>query len=456
MLCVALITGSVVMSIVPQWVVWYVQANASMRAVSRDLVGEITNKAMVTLEMAISQAEQITSEITLIAHLVDERDDAMPVNQAQSDGPQACTAAGSEICQSARWIDHLHCDVAQTAAPWLATAAVWATSQCKWSFKEPQKAPEHRTFWFGSVNFSTAEVVGITRNTVVEGRRLDVRHAAGTTLGIESPYDLVYAAGTDTDWLVSLMGRSSSASWQDASLAKNSEVIVKLEAQDDSQVHVKSEPQDDSKAIVKPEPQDDPEVHAQSARWIDQTHGSAGQTESKTKRSRSQRRHDKMFREPQEFPERRFITNFVLDPQKTHTVNHEVLQMVGFLPMAVAIGSLLRNGAMWLGLSIASEISTAAVHAVLVVDTGSCVWSVGHGVCGLAIANLDDTVAKYNDPKITGHKAPLLWLFNVANNHYPVELPASTWRSVLYAAGTRQMLEEGVRSVILRLFEIPL
>eukprot|EP00727_Mastigamoeba_balamuthi_P011373 m51a1_g6859 hypothetical protein (494) ;mRNA; r:131876-134120 len=61
-----------------------------------------------------------------------------------------------------------------------------------------------RTFWFGPVNFSTLDVVGITRNTVVEGRRVDVLHATGTTLGIESPYDLVYAAGTDT--LVSFNG----------------------------------------------------------------------------------------------------------------------------------------------------------------------------------------------------------------------------------------------------------
>eukprot|EP00727_Mastigamoeba_balamuthi_P012229 m51a1_g7629 hypothetical protein (1224) ;mRNA; r:315272-319783 len=66
-LCVALIAGSVVVSVVPQWVVWYVQANASTRAVSRDLVGEIANKVMVALEMTISQAEQITSEIALIA-----------------------------------------------------------------------------------------------------------------------------------------------------------------------------------------------------------------------------------------------------------------------------------------------------------------------------------------------------------------------------------------------------
>eukprot|EP00727_Mastigamoeba_balamuthi_P008510 m51a1_g4281 hypothetical protein (794) ;mRNA; f:348285-350752 len=66
-LCVALIAGSVIVSVVPQWVVWYVQANASTRDVSRDLIGEIANKVMVALEMTISQAEQIASELVLIA-----------------------------------------------------------------------------------------------------------------------------------------------------------------------------------------------------------------------------------------------------------------------------------------------------------------------------------------------------------------------------------------------------
>eukprot|EP00727_Mastigamoeba_balamuthi_P006051 m51a1_g2065 hypothetical protein (1092) ;mRNA; r:1435595-1440755 len=66
-LCVALIAGSVIVSVVPQWVVWYVQANASTRGVSRDLIRQIASKVMVALEFTISQAEQITSELTLIA-----------------------------------------------------------------------------------------------------------------------------------------------------------------------------------------------------------------------------------------------------------------------------------------------------------------------------------------------------------------------------------------------------
>eukprot|EP00727_Mastigamoeba_balamuthi_P006095 m51a1_g2104 hypothetical protein (766) ;mRNA; r:1604528-1606952 len=66
-LCVALIAGSVIVSVVPQWVVWYVQASESTWGVSRDLIREIANKVMVALEMTISQAEQITSELALIA-----------------------------------------------------------------------------------------------------------------------------------------------------------------------------------------------------------------------------------------------------------------------------------------------------------------------------------------------------------------------------------------------------
>eukprot|EP00727_Mastigamoeba_balamuthi_P009232 m51a1_g4931 hypothetical protein (795) ;mRNA; f:266914-269514 len=66
-LCVALIAGAVVISVVPQWVVWYVQANKSTRDVSRDLIREIANKVMVALEMTISQAEQVTSELVRIA-----------------------------------------------------------------------------------------------------------------------------------------------------------------------------------------------------------------------------------------------------------------------------------------------------------------------------------------------------------------------------------------------------
>eukprot|EP00727_Mastigamoeba_balamuthi_P006043 m51a1_g2058 hypothetical protein (733) ;mRNA; r:1413357-1415866 len=66
-LCVALIAGSVIVSVVPQWVVWYVQANASTRGVSRDLIREVADKVMVALELTISQAEQMASELALIA-----------------------------------------------------------------------------------------------------------------------------------------------------------------------------------------------------------------------------------------------------------------------------------------------------------------------------------------------------------------------------------------------------
>eukprot|EP00727_Mastigamoeba_balamuthi_P006061 m51a1_g2074 hypothetical protein (644) ;mRNA; r:1479587-1482052 len=66
-LCVVLIAGAVIVSVVPQWVVWYVQANASTRGVSRDLIRQIASKVMVALEFTISQAEQITSELALIA-----------------------------------------------------------------------------------------------------------------------------------------------------------------------------------------------------------------------------------------------------------------------------------------------------------------------------------------------------------------------------------------------------
>eukprot|EP00727_Mastigamoeba_balamuthi_P009550 m51a1_g5217 hypothetical protein (771) ;mRNA; f:260068-262507 len=66
-LCVALIAGSVVVSVVPQWVVWYVQSIASTREVSRDLIREVANKVLVALEMSISQAEQVVVELALIA-----------------------------------------------------------------------------------------------------------------------------------------------------------------------------------------------------------------------------------------------------------------------------------------------------------------------------------------------------------------------------------------------------
>eukprot|EP00727_Mastigamoeba_balamuthi_P006057 m51a1_g2070 hypothetical protein (804) ;mRNA; r:1451990-1454584 len=66
-LCVVLIAGSVIVSVVPQWVVWYVQANASTRGVSRDLIRQIASKVMVALEFTISQAEQMASELALIA-----------------------------------------------------------------------------------------------------------------------------------------------------------------------------------------------------------------------------------------------------------------------------------------------------------------------------------------------------------------------------------------------------
>eukprot|EP00727_Mastigamoeba_balamuthi_P004552 m51a1_g14095 hypothetical protein (804) ;mRNA; r:72709-75439 len=66
-LCVGLIAGSVVVSVVPQWAVWYVQATASTRQVSGDLIREIANKVMVALEMTLSQAEQVAAEITLWA-----------------------------------------------------------------------------------------------------------------------------------------------------------------------------------------------------------------------------------------------------------------------------------------------------------------------------------------------------------------------------------------------------
>eukprot|EP00727_Mastigamoeba_balamuthi_P006059 m51a1_g2072 hypothetical protein (742) ;mRNA; r:1473720-1476178 len=71
-LCVALIAGSVIVSVVPQWVVWYVQANASTRGVSRDLIRQIASKVMVALEFTISQAEQITSELALIAESAED------------------------------------------------------------------------------------------------------------------------------------------------------------------------------------------------------------------------------------------------------------------------------------------------------------------------------------------------------------------------------------------------
>eukprot|EP00727_Mastigamoeba_balamuthi_P011368 m51a1_g6854 hypothetical protein (285) ;mRNA; f:111864-112866 len=280
-----------------------------------------------------------------------------------------------------------------------------------------------------------------------------------------------------------------------ASLDKKPEVKVKHEPQDDPQAIVKPEPRDDLQVIVKPEPKDDSQVAikcepqgdqetlskteveqrepptkrsrsqapqadepntASSARWIDHLHCDVAQTAvvanqgaGRAKRRRSRGRRNRSSKEPQKVSEHRFVSNFVLDPQKTHIVNHEVLRT----PMAVAIGTLVRNGSMWLGLSVITEISTAMLHAVLVVDMGS---DLARGVCGLAIANHDDKMAKFNDPRITGHKAPLLWLFNVANNHYPVELPASTWDSVLNAVGDRQLLAEDARDTVLRLFEIPL
>eukprot|EP00727_Mastigamoeba_balamuthi_P002586 m51a1_g12324 hypothetical protein (1600) ;mRNA; r:438494-444645 len=66
-LCVALIAGSVVMSVVPQWVVWYVQADRSTRNVSGDLIHEIASKVMTALEMTISEAEHITAELVNLA-----------------------------------------------------------------------------------------------------------------------------------------------------------------------------------------------------------------------------------------------------------------------------------------------------------------------------------------------------------------------------------------------------
>eukprot|EP00727_Mastigamoeba_balamuthi_P006060 m51a1_g2073 hypothetical protein (599) ;mRNA; r:1476413-1478873 len=71
-LCVVLIAGAVIVSVVPQWVVWYVQANASTRGVSRDLIRQIASKVMVALEFTISQAEQITSELALIAESAED------------------------------------------------------------------------------------------------------------------------------------------------------------------------------------------------------------------------------------------------------------------------------------------------------------------------------------------------------------------------------------------------
>eukprot|EP00727_Mastigamoeba_balamuthi_P007758 m51a1_g3602 hypothetical protein (774) ;mRNA; r:26311-29045 len=66
-LCVALIAGSVVISVVPQWVVWYVQADRSTREVSSDLIHEIASKVMAALELTISEAEHITAELANLA-----------------------------------------------------------------------------------------------------------------------------------------------------------------------------------------------------------------------------------------------------------------------------------------------------------------------------------------------------------------------------------------------------